>query len=83
MILKMESGKKINNHYYYVMGWKTTYMKSAPIYKKKFDIYDDAVGYFNTISDECGFVSMFEKIGNKRKWIADSEDKSAIVSKSK
>lgn len=75
----MPSKKKENNHYFYVMGWDSGKFLNAPTEKKKFDIYDDAVEFFKDIEDECGFVSMFEYIGGKRKWIADSEDKSAII----
>jgi hypothetical protein len=81
LILKFEHHKKENNHYYYVMGWKEAHLFNAPIHKEKFDIYDEAVSYFKEIENECAFVSMFEYIGGKRKWIADSEDKSAIVDK--
>ena len=78
-MIKLHFEKHENNHYFYVMGWKTADLKNAPIKRKKFDIFDDAVEYFNKIENQCGFVSMFEKIGGKRKWIADSEDKSAIL----
>ena len=67
-----------DNHYFYVMGWKASDKKTAPIKRKKFDIYDDAVEFFKKISKVCGFVQMFEQIGGKRKWIADTNDDSAL-----
>jgi hypothetical protein len=76
--MEKKTDKKENTHYFYVMGWRTAGLKNAPVYKKRFDIYDDAVDYFHELQDRCGFVSLFEVIGGKRKWIADSEDFSAI-----
>lgn len=75
MILEYEN--ETNSHYFYVMAWKDEYLGSAPTRKKKFDIYDDAVEYFNRAVDDFGedaFVQMFEYSGGKRKIIADSED---------
>lgn len=69
---------KKNTHYFYVMGWEDEDMKNAPLHKKKFDIYDDAVRFFKSISKTCGFVVLFENIGGKRKWIADTEDSSNL-----
>lgn len=69
---------KKNNHYFYVMGWETDNIKSAPTKKKKFDIYEDAVKFFKSISKTCGYVVLFENIGGKRKWIADTEDTSNL-----
>ena len=75
MILKVENKK--NSHYYYVMAWKGKKLEDVPTRKKKFDVYDDAVEYFNkSVNDfkpDC-FVQMFEYIGGKRKIIADSND---------
>lgn len=66
-----------NSHYYYVMAWKGEKLETVPTRKKRFDIYDDAVEYFNkAVTDfkpDC-FVQMFEFIGGKRKIIADSND---------
>ena len=56
------------------MGWREKGKKTAPVKKKKFDIYDDAVDYYKELSKTCGFVQMFEYIGGKRKWIMDTED---------
>ena len=70
--------KEKDNHYFYVMGWRDKDMKSAPIKRCKFDIYDEAVKFFKDIIHECRFVQMFERIGNKRKWIADTDDMSAF-----
>lgn len=75
MILEYEN--ETNSHYFYVMAWKDEYLGSAPIRKKRFDIYDDAVDYFNRAVDDLGenaFVQMFEYSGGKRKVIADSEN---------
>lgn len=77
MLLKLKREKE-NSHYFYVMGWKESNLLNAPVKKKKFDIYREAVEYFNDLENECAFVSMFEYIGGKRKWIADSEDKSSL-----
>jgi hypothetical protein len=60
------------------MGWDNENMINAPIYKNKYDIYDDAVKFFKKLEKLCKFVSMFEMIGGKRKWIADSHDTSAV-----
>lgn len=66
-----------NSHYYYVMAWKGEKLSTVPTRKKRFDIYDDAVEYFNKavndLKPDC-FVQMFEFIGGKRKIIADSDD---------
>lgn len=75
MILEYENEN--NSHYFYVMAWKNNYLGSAPVRKKKFDIYDDALEYFNKALSDLGdnaFVRMFEYIGGKRKIIANSED---------
>ena len=63
-----------DNHYFYVMGWTDRGKKTAPIKKKKFNIYDNAVDYYDELTKSCGFVQMFEVIGGKRKWIMDTED---------
>jgi hypothetical protein len=68
--------KEKDNHYFYVMGWKTDDKKSAPYKRCKFDIYDEAVQFFKDISKVCKYVEMFEYIGGKRKWIADTDDTS-------
>lgn len=67
-----------NSHYFYVMGWKNADKSNAPIKKEKFDIYEDAVDYFKSIQKICGFVQMFEYIGGKRKWLADTKDMSVF-----
>lgn len=66
-----------NSHYFYVMAWKGEKKLNIPTRKKKFDIYEDAVDYFNKavndFSPNC-YVEMFEYIGGKRKIIANSEE---------
>lgn len=74
--MKLFIHEKENTHYFYVMGWKSRDKKTAPIKRRKFDIYDDAVEFFNHISKVCKYVEMFEYIGGKRKWIADTDDHS-------
>lgn len=39
-MIKLHFEKHENNHYFYVMGWKSADLKNAPIKRKKFDIYD-------------------------------------------
>ena len=66
-----------NNHYFYVMAWTGDKLSSSPIRRKRFDIYDNAVEYFNdavrTFSPDV-YVEMFEYIAGKRVMIANSED---------
>ena len=73
MILKVfESG---NSHYYVVMGWKTNRKKNAPNFNERYYIYDEAVESFNNlVKKEYEFVEIYEYIGGKRKWIANSDD---------
>ena len=79
MIFKnIKEKEEKNTHFFYVMGWKDDSMKNAPIYKEKFDIYDRAVKFFNKLLGVCGYVVLFENIGGKRKWIADTEDMSNL-----
>ena len=72
MLLRIH--EKENKHYYVVMGWLDKKKQNAPRYKKRFDIYDSAVDYFRDLLKKCKFVQIFENIGGKRKWIADSEN---------
>lgn len=76
-ILRYLENKK-NNHYFYVMGWKDGNMQNAPLHKQKFDIYEEAIQFFKTVSKKCEYVVIFENIGGKRKWIADTEDTSNL-----
>lgn len=74
MILEYENDA--NSHYFYVMAWKGDDKKSAPVRKKRFDIYDDAVEFFNQAVDDLSpnvFVQMYEINSDKRVVIADSE----------
>ena len=45
MILEYEN--ETNSHYFYVMAWRGDRMKSAPVRRKRFDMYEDAVEFFN------------------------------------
>lgn len=75
MVLKHETVE--NNHYYYVMAWRDNDFKNAPIRKKKFDIYDDALDYYEkAILDLCPecFVQLFEMIDGKRKLMKSTEE---------
>lgn len=75
MILEFENDK--NSHYYYVMGWTDDEMTNAPKYKRKFDIYDDAVDFFDFCTIKLGrkgLVRVFEYIGDKRKEILNSKE---------
>lgn len=75
MILEFENDK--NSHYYYVMAWTDDTMKNGPVSKKKFDIYDDAINFYNRCIHKIGksgYVRIFEYIGEKRKEIKNSEE---------
>ena len=72
--MKLFIHEKENTHYFYVMGWDSKDKRSAPVKRNKFDIYEDAVEFFKHISKVCEFVQMFEYIGGKRKWIADTDN---------
>ena len=63
-----------NSHDFYVMGWFEECKKTAPRAKKKFNIYDDAVEYYNKLTKKLGYVEMFEYIGGKRKMLQNSAD---------
>lgn len=63
-----------NNHYFYVMAWKSKDKRTAPAEKKRFDIYKDAVKYYDALSRKYSYVEMFEKIGESRKPIMNTED---------
>ena len=75
MILKHETVE--NTHYYYVMAWSNDSFRNAPVRKKRFDIYDDAVDFYDAavaeLCPEC-YVQMFEYIDGKRKMIMTTED---------
>ena len=74
MILEYEN--ETNSHYFYVMAWHGDRMKSAPVRRKRFDIYEDAVEFFNQAVEDFEpdvFVQMFEFSSGKRKIIADSD----------
>lgn len=66
--------EKNDNHYYYIMGWEEDNKLNAPIYKKRFNIYDDANNYYNEILPKCNYVEFFEYIDGKRKYIKTSDD---------
>ena len=75
MILEYENDK--DKHYYYVMAWIDEVYRDKPDMMQKFDIYDDAVKYFNSALrkiDFSGYVRLFEYIGGKRKLLATSEE---------
>lgn len=66
-----------NSHYFYVMSWEDKERMNAPACKKRFDIYEDAVNFYNKCYQKYmpdGFVRMFEYIGGRRKMIANSEE---------
>ena len=68
---------KENTHYFYVMAWDDKEKLNAPCNKKRFDIYEDAVEYYNQCYREYmpeGFIRLFEFIGGRRKLIATSEE---------
>ena len=74
-VLEYENDK--NSHYFYVMAWEDKERMNAPVCKKKFDIYEDAVNFYNKCYQKYmpdGFVRMFEYIGGRRKMIANSEE---------
>ena len=78
LLYNSDDKEKKDMHYFYVMGWIDEEMTNAPKSKQTFNIYDDAVKYFKKLTKTCAFVTMFEKIGAKRKWIADTDDMSKL-----
>ena len=64
-----------NTHYFYVMAWNDEEKKNKPKAKKKFDIYDDAVEFYEKMCKKYKLVILFEHIGGKRKAILNSMDK--------
>ena len=64
-----------NTHYFYVMAWDDEDKKNKPNKKKRFDIYDEAVEYYDRLCDKYPLVILFEHIGGKRKSIMSSTDK--------
>ena len=62
-----ETSTRNDNHYYYVMGWVRPDKINAPEYKKRFNIYADALDFYEGIIDKCGLVEIFEYIDGKRK----------------
>ena len=66
-----------NSHYFYVMAWKDGEFSDNPETKQRFDIYDDAVKFFNKAVRDFrpyGYAEMFEYISGKRIFIANSDD---------
>lgn len=63
-----------DRHYYYVMGWTADTKLNAPKYKKRFNIYDDAIDFYNEIYHDCDLVEMFEYIDGKRKVITPEQE---------
>lgn len=72
-MVKLIYEESTDSHYFYVMGWEDNTMKNAPIEKKKFNIYKDAEKYYDALKKECGYVSMFEYIGGKRKQLMSTD----------
>ena len=64
-----------NNHYFYVMAWKTEKKINAPNEKKKFDIYSKALKYYNDLVKKYETVIIYEYIGGKRKIAKTTEEK--------
>lgn len=63
-----------NTHYFYVMAWDDVDKTNQPKKKKKFDIYDDAVSFYEKLCNKYALVILFEHIGGKRKSIMNSTD---------
>lgn len=76
--MKLRIYESDDSHYFSVMAWKNDKKITAPNYNEKFHNYTKALKMFNKLYSEYGLVELYEIIGDKRKWLADSNDTTAI-----
>lgn len=72
--------RESEEHYFYVMAWRSVGKKTGPAKNEEFDLYDDAAKCFEKFCKSFGYVQLCEYIGEKRKLIMEypeSEDKPA------